>query len=52
LPPLASSARTVPLTFGFHGSRAPVVMSTAAAWLRVTAVPPPLGIMAVKSPPR
>src|SRR6185312_13324115 len=51
LPPAGRIVYTVPFTFGFHGSSAPVVMLIAATWLRVTAVPPPAGVSAVKLPP-
>ena len=42
-----------PVTFGFHGSSAPVVRFTAAAPFRVTAPAPvePDGSMAVNWPP-
>jgi len=49
---LAAIVYTVPFTFGFQGSSAPVAVLTAATWLRVTEVPPPLGTMAVNCPPR
>src|SRR6185437_4857133 len=55
LPLLTAIARTaLPVTFGFHGSSAPVLILKAAAWLRVTSPVPagsPAGRTDVNWPP-
>ena len=53
--PTTSTAYTVPFTFGFQGSMAPLLMLMAPAWLRVTSFEPagaPSGRMRVNCPPR